>query len=408
MINPFPRYWVCCYLSILIVTALNPIIFDVSSVAILRYFFPFFGLGINLFILLKTSSFTKITTEVYAILVLILLLIISSVVSTDFVVSFSRVIFATICLMYLYTSSLLDRRLLESVFEFLYWVSFGIIVWCYYLLVFYPLEYFNSGNFRGVFYNANYLGRVLALMAVPSILIRLNLKERPKRFFKLVNYLLIFSALFLLIASRSRASILAVVVLLVVFYLFKDRSVVKNTLVLVFSCVLFGITAYLVTPDKARQYIYADYVLKYESSDGIYSTRGDMYSDRILGIAEKPVYGWGYGIKPKLNKTNNDPKKMNDTEKGNSYLAFFEEVGLLAGIMYLGIFCLLLFQCARHTSCRADSKRRIESAILLGIILAGVVHANFESWLFYFGSFISNYFWLILLSQRSFRSVRNN
>ena len=128
-----------------------------------------------------------------------------------------------------------------------------------------------------------------------------------------------------------------------------------------------------------------------------------MYSDRISGIVEKPVYGWGYGIKPKLHTIYTDPEKMNDTEKGNSFLAFIEEVGLLAGVMYLVILCMLLFQCARHTSYRAGTKRGIESAILLGIILAGVVHANFESWLFYFGSFISNYFWLILLSQRSFR-----
>ena len=306
--------------------------------------------------------------------------------------------------MYIYTATLLDKRLLESVLQFLYWISIGVIIWCYYLLIFYPLDYFNSGNFRGSFYNANFLGLILTFASVPSILLRLNSEGRTKKKFKYVNYALIIAALFLLIATRSRASILSLVVLLVVIYLFKDRRILKNLLVLGLSCVFFGIITYAVMPERVRLDLHTDYIVKYDSSESIYSTRANMYADRFLGIAAKPVFGWGYGIKPQLQNSSTGVEKLNDTEKGNSYLALIEEVGIVMGVTILLIFFMVTFQCARYTAFTAGVYSRRASALSLGIILAGAVHANFESWLFYYGSFITNYYWLTLLSHRSLRN----
>ena len=402
--NLFVRFWACSYLGILLITAVNPVIFDTSLLATVKYLFPILGLIVNILIIVKSSSVYKISTEFQFILGFILLLMISLVVTSDFVESFLRIIFAAISLMYIYTATLLDKRLLESVLQFLYWLSIGIIVWCYYLLVFYPLDYFNSGNFRGIFYNANYLGSILTFASVPAILLRLHSKNRPQKSFKYVNYALIIAALFLLIVTRSRASILALFVLLVVIYLFKDRRVLKNALVFGLSCVLFGIITYAVMPERATLDLYKNYILKYDSSESISSSRGNMYADRILGIAAKPGFGWGYGIKPQLTNSLTGVEKLNDTEKGNSYLAVIEEIGVWMGVMFLLIFFTVIFQCVRYTAFTSDVYRRA-SGISLGIIFAGVVHASFESWLFYYGSFTANYYWLTLLSHRSLRNA---
>jgi|TARA_B110000977_G_C10839813_1_gene401518 O-antigen ligase len=158
-------------------------------------------------------------------------------------------------------------------------------------------------------------------------------------------------------------------------------------------------------PEQARLDLYTNYILKYDSSESISSSRENMYADRILGITAKPFFGWGYGIKPKLQNSFTGVEKLNDTEKGNSYLAFIEEIGVWMGVTYLLIFFMIIFQCARHTDLASGAYSRRLSAISLGIILAGVVHANFESWLFYYGSFIANYFWLTLLNHRSLRNA---
>ena len=85
MVNLFLRFWVCSYLGILLITAVNPIIFDASLLATVKYFFPISGLILNMLIIVKAPSAYKRSTESQFILGLILLLMINLAVTNSIV-----------------------------------------------------------------------------------------------------------------------------------------------------------------------------------------------------------------------------------------------------------------------------------------------------------------------------------
>lgn len=395
-------FWFLCYGACLLLSALNPLLYDMSVLASVKYVFPTIGLLFNLIYLYSVNWKFRVTRELEVLLVFLIVIGVSSIFSSDFVQSFSRFSFALITLLFIYTTLEVRPGLVNDVLAFFYWVGIPVCAACVYLFAFRFLEFVNAGNFRGIFYNANFFGMFLSLIMIPAILLRIWSSKQGVGLSKFFKFFYLVIALGLLFASRSRASLLAVVVLLVTCYIFyKPPFLIRGLKISV--GVLISIAALgALFPEDFKYSIYQTYVIKHEGFNSIAGTRANMFSDRLLGIVESPVIGWGYGVKPQLSGIFAEGDKLTDSEKGNSYLAFIEEVGILMGGIFLCVFFVVTFFLTRWALRLPCGSLSRAAATLIGVLFAGLLHSNFESWLFYFGSLTSIYYWVVLLGFRSF------
>jgi O-antigen ligase len=82
-------------------------------------------------------------------------------------------------------------------------------------------------------------------------------------------------------------------------------------------------------------------------------------------------------------------------ENGNSYVTIVEWVGLLGVLpftMLLGVTTANVWKVCAWMKRTADPRHY--SIPLAMVVLAGLVHANFEDWLFAVGYHLSVYFWV--------------
>jgi len=319
---------------------------------------------------------------------LFVLFIIPTITSVDIVESFNRYIFTLLILslLYIYVIVLGIQRVNRLLFSFCATTAVLIAVSSNYLILNDISSSFYQGNFKGIFYNSNYLGLLLGIFIIP--IVYLKYKNRP------AFILLLLNLVFILWETRSRAAILSLLLIIAVYFYYhlKESKNMKKILIifiLVFIPIVFG---------KVISRIQYYFVNKYEYSNSILDTRSQLWEARIIGINAKPFLGWGFGINPLLysrdinEKIKNANKTDANTEKGNSFLALLEESGIPLGLIQMsliGAIILKIIKLFKHN----ESLR-----ILYLVSVASFLHVNFESWLFYLGNFVSILFWLIILT----------
>lgn len=240
-----------------------------------------------------------------------------------------------------------------------------------------------QGNYRGIFYNSNLLGHLIGMVAIPYAITSLFISKKHRYF----NCILLAILTLILIESRSRASILAAIIS-VAYIIIAARHSLGNVARSIILFVVIMITGFVIKYPGFLLNKYGDVGI-----DSTLATRGYLWLAHYDAIYQKPLLGWGIGVNPVSFKTEVFDGQV-DTEKGNSYITIPEEVGIpLATIVFLG-FIYFIIKKKQEVVAKTIRENYYNLRLLpSAIVVSGLVHAFFESWLFYFGNPMSFLFW---------------
>lgn len=252
----------------------------------------------------------------------------------------------------------------------------------------------------GVWGNPNSLGAAMSVAVFPVLLWGWFTTEgHGAKFRRLIALLLCTRLVFV---SAARAGIIAMVLVTIVFCISLKQY---RLLVKVFALCLVLIAATgMFAPEALTKSLGSleDAILyKGHKSEGLLGSRRTPWERSYASIKEHPFFGSGYGTSP----TGEDPglqfgkfasSAETARENGNSYINIVEWVGLLGVLPFLmlvGVAAMNVWKvCAwmRHT--RNPHHYSIPLAM---VVFAGLIHANFEDWLFAVGYYLCVYFWAL-------------
>ena len=279
----------------------------------------------------------------------------------------------------------------------------GILIGCEALTYLSAVSYFVV---RWGFYgSANSLGVVMGVVIVPltlwGLLTANTVNERRRRGFALLV------AMLLLMSSLSRASIGAAVLssLALCIALRKYRLIFKGAAV----AVLFAIAAVMIVPAAEEapklsesESVTSLFLYKGKQKGDFWASRKGPWSQTWDVIKDHPWFGSGYGT----SLTGDDLTQVDvryqgshlDTrlirEHGNSYLAITEWVGLVGVIPFYFLVVLTALN-VRKAFVRLYYEQNVYSPIVpaAAVVLAGLMHAAFEDWMFAVGYYVCVFFW---------------
>ncbi|HVM94261.1 MAG TPA: O-antigen ligase family protein [Terriglobales bacterium] len=247
--------------------------------------------------------------------------------------------------------------------------------------------------------NPNSLGAAMCIGVFPVLLWGWFVSEGPGVRLRRLAALLLCSTL--VIYSLARAGIFSMIVVTVVFCvcLHQYRLLAK---IVGAALVLVAATGMLAPPvlNKAVNDLEDSVLYKSHRDQGLLGSRQSPWEKSISTIKAHPLFGTGYGTSP----TGEDPglnfgkfasSAETAREHGSSYMTIVEWVGLLGVMPFIAIVGLTASHVWRV--CRwmkRTSSFRHYSIPLALVVLAGLIHANFEDWMFAVGAYPCVYFWV--------------
>jgi O-antigen ligase len=252
--------------------------------------------------------------------------------------------------------------------------------------------------------NPNSLGAVMAVAITPLLLWGIMVAKTPAERYRRSASALLCG--FLLYSSLSRASLLAaaVVVVMLCVCLRRQRLLVRGA----FACVLFLATAAVVRPEQFSDFVIAatsNMVYKGKPEMGLLGSRKNPWEETVAVIKEHPWLGSGFGTSDVGKST---PGKSLDLlsgmytgegalrEHGNSYLAITEYMGLVGVIPFVILLFLTVRMIVQMCSWMWRTTNIYHPGIPMAMVLvAGLVHALFEDWLFAVGYHLCVFFWTL-------------
>ncbi|MGA2979171.1 MAG: O-antigen ligase family protein [Terriglobales bacterium] len=246
--------------------------------------------------------------------------------------------------------------------------------------------------------NPNSLGAVMSVGIFPILLWGWFTSEgRTVRSRRLAALLL---CTYLVNFSMARAGMIAVVAVTLVFCLClrQYRLLVKVVGLVLLVVAVTGILA----PDALSNRLgdLKDTLLyKGHKEEGTFGSRRTPWEKTMASIKEHPWFGTGYGTSP----TGEDPgldfgtiRSSAETarEHGSSYMTITEWVGLLGVLPFVALLAAALSNVWKVcTWMRRTANPRHYSIPLAMVVLAGLVDASFEDWLFAVGYYLCVFFW---------------
>jgi hypothetical protein len=275
----------------------------------------------------------------------------------------------------------------------------GLVAACEWLVYLSAVCYFVL-NFT-VFGNPNALGAVIGVVAVPILLWAAATAET--RVLRRRRFLALALCAGLLYLSDSRASILAATVAVLVF------ALVARQQRLLFQCAfasLFFLTFMaMINPSHVDDLVssftgrilYKDPTAAHE----ILESRLSPWAETLSVVRQHPWFGSGFGTSELGNaRPNLRPSSVNtnpgwNREHGSSYLALAEYLGFLGVVPFAALLLMLLQRLIRAFRCvRATANPSHMCLPFALVVIAGLVHAGFEDWLFAVGSYLCVFFWV--------------
>ena len=256
--------------------------------------------------------------------------------------------------------------------------------------------YFGLG--LSIWGNPNSLGAVASVAFFPVLFWGWLISEGPSlKFRRLVAVLL---CTFLVLSSMARAGMVSVMLVtgVLCFCLRQYKLLVKAVALVLLLVAITG----MFDPDTLDAHLggLKDALLyKGHKGEGVLGSRRSPWDQSIAAIKEHPWFGTGFGTSP----TGDDPGLDFGTvvstheanrEHGSSYLSITEWVGLLGALPFvslLGVTALNLWRVCVWM--RRTANPRHYSIPLAMVVLAGLLHAGFEDWLFAVGYYLCVYFW---------------
>ena len=303
---------------------------------------------------------------------------------------------ASLFLLFLYTSSGARLALAGREMSFVR----GLILACEILVFAASFAYFGGYN---VFGNQNNLGAVIGVGAVPVLVwAALTAESRGER---QRRYTALGLCGVLLYATVCRAAIVAdaVVIIVVTLALRRPQLLLKAAFA---GALLLEIMA-VANPahmGELMDSLSGRFVFKidaHRTKTGIFGSRETPWDDTIAAVKQHPFFGTGFGT----SDIGNEPAAARSSsiytiegsnrEHGSSYLAMAEYMGLLGILPFLFLLVLVVRAAGRAYGWVRGAGSLSHYAVPFAmIVLAGLVHAGFEDWLFAAGSYLCLFFWV--------------
>jgi len=247
--------------------------------------------------------------------------------------------------------------------------------------------------------NGNSLGAVEGVVAAPVLLWGALLA--PTKNLRVRRAVACVGALYLVYFTVTRAAMLATVLsmLTLLIGLRRNKLIIQGLVGI--GCVL-AITA-IVAPrhfDDMKTSFVEGVIYKGHQDEGLLGSRLAPWQEAVQVIQENPYFGSGFGTstsgdKPFGEGGNYRSNSLTNREHGSSYLAITEWVGLLGILPFIALIILTMQAVARvffYLLRTGDVSHY--SVPLMMVVLAGLVHAGFEDWLFAVGYYLTILFWV--------------
>jgi O-antigen ligase len=265
------------------------------------------------------------------------------------------------------------------------------------MVYFTAICYFGLG--QSIWGNPNSLGAAMAIALFPVLLWGWLTSDGPGARFRLLVALLLCT--YLITYSMARAAMISVALVTLVFCicLRQYRLLIKVVALVLALIAVSG----MVAPESLSKQVgeLKDAVLyKGHKGEGILGSRRSPWQKSVSSIKDHPMFGTGYGTSP----TGEDPgfgfgrfssSAETAREHGSSYVTIAEWVGLLGVVPFVAIIAVTFANVWKVCAwMRRTANPRHYSIPMAMVVLAGLIHAGFEDWLFAVGSYLCVYFWV--------------
>ncbi len=272
----------------------------------------------------------------------------------------------------------------------------GLLLACEILTCATAMFYFGLG--QTIWGNPNALGAAMSIGAFPILLWGWLTTDAPLSKARRLAVLLL--CVYLIFYSVARAGIVSMVLVTLVFCVCL-RQYKLLTKIVALALVAVAVTGMLapLSLDRTISDLKDIALYKGHKEKGLLGSRREPWENSMATIKEHPWFGTGYGTSP----TGEDPgfyfgrfasSAETVREHGSSYMTIAEWVGLLGVVPFVALLALTASNLWRVLSwMRKTANPRHYSIPLAMVVLAGLVHAGFEDWLFAVGSYSCVYFW---------------
>jgi O-antigen ligase len=254
---------------------------------------------------------------------------------------------------------------------------------------------------REVMGNPNSLGAVMGVACAPILLWGTLLKEKPIVHNRhLVMFVL---SLYLVFHSYARAAIGATLIScgLMCLALRKIKVFAQGL-----GAILILVAAYAIIQPVAFSNMLASLTssVVYKGHDptrGLLASRETPWQAAVESISANFWFGTGFGTTDNGQSTIESRDKFSTsrgitTENGSSFLAIVEWVGMLGVLPFLFVVLAIVGKILRTVHWMLRTGNPSHPAVPLAMVMvAGLLHAAFEDWLFAPGYYLCVFFWCL-------------
>ena len=249
---------------------------------------------------------------------------------------------------------------------------------------------------RPIFGNPNSLGAIFGVVVLPVLLWGTFVSQQPNLYRRRIFTLIL--GLLLLFASYSRAGILAATISCIVLCisLGRYRMLIKGVGAALLAAFLIATIAPMNLTESGSL---SQFVYKGEQEKGLLASRRSVWDQAVISIRRRPWLGSGFGTvatnyDTTIAQTAGFESGGVTSEHGNSYLAITEWVGLFGVVPFFALALVVAIRSARVLVWLSRTRDPFSPAVPIALIMiAGLIHAGFEDWLFAVGYYLCVFFW---------------
>lgn len=241
--------------------------------------------------------------------------------------------------------------------------------------------------------NPNSLGAVMGIIGAPILLWGVLLGGEPStQRCRLAWYAV---CMYLVFMSHSRAGIAAALLSsgLLCFASRRYKLLAEGLIVFVILVAVVSLFRPEAFPSLASSVFYK------EREEGIFTSRVSPWESAFHNIRDHPWFGMGLGTTAKGGDVREEHGKFASsenvtTEIGSSYLALLAGVGVVGALRFTVLLLLLHGKILRTLIWMRNSRSASHAAVPLAmVVVAGMLHAAFEDWMFAPGNYLCVFFW---------------
>lgn len=246
--------------------------------------------------------------------------------------------------------------------------------------------------------NPNSLGAVMGIVAAPILLWGTMLEETP--LVRSRHIVLYGICIFLTFYSHARAAMAAALVssALLCIALRKYRMMAKGAGAMMILISLFGVLQPEAVSDMFSN-LTGSIIYKSNRDTTLLASRESPWRAAVDSINNHLWFGTGLGTAetfkgPRANAAVFSSSADVTNENGSSYLTILSGVGILGVVPFAMLLLLLLNKVVRTVGWLRKTTNACHPAVPLAMVLvAALIHAGFEDWLFASGSYLCVWFW---------------